>query len=225
MTSPLTDLLNSLLRARAGSAAPGWLDGARLARPGRLEPLHLAWATAPRVLGRGPLEPSDAERAALAGLAPGVGFDRWTLVDAGRALTLLELADQWPGDAFVEAAVACYEQGEAREQQSWLKALPLLPEPERFLACAYDACRTNITPVFEAIACENPFPAAHYSELHFNQLVLRSMFLGVALDRIVGRERRLNPTLTRMAEDFAAERRAAGRPVPGDLALALHTSS
>lgn len=223
MTSPLTDLLNATVLDRAGVAAPAWLAGARQARPGALEPLHLAWATAPRVLGRGPLEPTDVERAALAQVAPGVVFDRWAIVDAGRALTLLELADQWPGDAFVEAAVACYEQGEAREQQSWLKALPLLPEPARFLACAYDACRTNIAPMFEAIACENPFPAAHYSELHFNQLVMRSMFLGVALDRIVGREGRLNPTLTRMAQDFAAERRAAGRPVPADLGLALHT--
>ncbi len=199
------------------------MEGARLARPGQREPLHLAWATAPRLLGRDRLDPSEAERTSLARLAPDVVFDGWALGDVGRALTLLELADPWSDDAFFEAAVACYEQGEAREQQSWLKMLPLLPRPERFLACAYDACRTNVLPVFEAIACENPFPACHFSELHFNQLVLRSMFVGVALDRIVGREGRLNATLTRMAQDFAAERRAAGRPVPPDLARALHT--
>ena len=194
-----------------------------MARPGQLAPLHLAWATAPRVLGRGTLELSDAERTALGGLAPGVVFDRWLIVDAGRALTLLELAEQWPDGAFFAAATACYEQGEAREQQSWLTALPLFPGPARFLSCAYDACRTNVMPVFEAIACENPFPARHCAELHFNQLVLRSMFVGVALNRIVGREGRLNATLTRMAQDFAAERRAAGRPVPADLDLALHS--
>lgn len=225
MTRPLAGLLNSLLVARAGAAAPGWLAGAREARPDHLQPFQVAYATAPRVLGRSRVDLSDVERAALARLAPGVVLDGCAIFDLGRALALLELADQWPDDVFFKAAVACYEQGDAREQQSWLRALPLFPKPERFLACAYDACRTNITPVFEAIACENPFPSAHYSELHFNQLVLRSMFLGVALDRIVGRAGRLNPTLTRMAEDFAAERRAAGRPVPGDLALALHTSS
>lgn len=223
MTRPLADLLHSLLLARAGPAAAIWLDGALTARPGQLQPLHLAFATAPRVLGRGGLTLTEADRGGLARLVPEVTVDRWTVFDAGRALLVLELATRWAPDAFAAAAEACYAEGDAREQESWLKALPLLPQPERFLTCAYDACRTNVIPVFEAIACENPFPARYFSELHFNQLVLRSMFVGVALSRIVGREGRLNPTLTRMAQDFAAERRAAGRPVPADLDLALHT--
>jgi len=32
------------------------------------------------------------------------------------------------GQSFVDTAVACFEQGDAREQQSWLRALPLWPE-------------------------------------------------------------------------------------------------
>ena len=36
----------------------------------------------------------------------------------------------------------------------------LLPGPEQFLPIAVDACRTNILPLFEAIACENPYPDA-----------------------------------------------------------------
>ena len=39
----------------------------------------------------------------------------------------------------------------------------------------------------------------------FNQLVLKAMFTGVALERIVGLSRRVNPELSRMARDYAAE--------------------
>ena len=42
------------------------------------------------------------------------------------------------------------------------------------------------------------------------------------IERIVGLTSRLNPELSRMARDYAAERRAAGRSVPADLPLALH---
>jgi len=43
----------------------------------------------------------------------------------------------------------------------------------------------------------------------------------VRLERIVGLDRRANPELTRMAADYAAERRAARRPVPADIGLAM----
>jgi len=52
-------------------------------------------------------------------------------------------------------------------------------------------------------------------------MVLKAMFNGVPLSRIIGLESRLNSELTRMALDYAAERRAAGRAVPADLSLAL----
>jgi len=38
---------------------------------------------------------------------------------------------------------------------------------------------------------------------------------------VVGLETRLNPELSRMARDYAAERTAAGRTVPADIALAI----
>ena len=75
--------------------------------------------------------------------------------------------------------------------------------------------------VFEAIACENPYPRRHFVELPWNQMVLKAAFSGVALTRIVGLAERRNPELARMAADYAAERRAAGRPVPDDLALVI----
>jgi hypothetical protein len=43
----------------------------------------------------------------------------------------------------------------------------------------------------------------------------------VPVSRILGLERRKTPELRRMAADYASERRAAGRPVPADIHLAM----
>ena len=125
------------------------------------------------------------------------------------------------GEKAASDASACYEQGDASEQQSWLKGAALLPEPERFLWRMIDACRTNIVPNFEAVACENVYPARYFPEANFNQLVLKALFNGIALARIAGLPQRANPELARMAADYAAERRAANRSVPADIALAM----
>ena len=150
----------------------------------------------------------------------GVAFERWTLEDAARAVLLLRRAEA-SAATFSDDAVACYEQGDAREQRSWLRAIGTLPDPKQFLASAVDACRSSILPIFEAIACENPYPSRHFPERNFNQVVLKALFSGVALSRIVGLDGRLNAELTRMASDYADERRAAGRPVPADIGMAM----
>ena len=169
-----------------------------------------------------------AARVGTGGLLPSVHtdarFGHWTVADAARAALLLTIAEQG-GDAaaFVSAAVGCYQRGDATEQRSWLKSTAILPLPERLLPTIIDACRTNILPLFEAVACENPYPAQHFPERNFNQLVLKALFNGVALSRIVGLPGRLNAELTRMAGDYADERRAAGRSVPADIGLAMQT--
>jgi len=188
---------------------------------GELDAVCAAYTNAPKHTGRDLLRLSANEIAAIASTAPGSVFDRWTSDDAGRAVLLLTLAERAGADQFAAAAIECYERGDSREQQSWLKALPLLPGSERFLSVAIDACRTNILPQFESIACENPYPERYFPELNFNQLVLKAMFNSISLARIVGLSGRLNSELSRMTLDYAAERRAAFRSVPADLALAL----
>ena len=80
-----------------------------------------------------------------------------------------------------------------------------------------DAARADSAPLFEAIAFDNPYPSSHFPTLNFDQMVMRALVGGVALDRIVGLGARVTPALVRMANDYAAERRAAGRSVPADL--------
>jgi hypothetical protein len=140
-----------------------------------------------------------------------------TLDELVRIAMLISAAVRLPEDKFQTLLMGCYEQGDFRERRAVLRALPLLPKGERFVPIAVDACRTHIQPVFETVACENPYPAAHFPELNFNQMVLKALFTGVALSRIIGLETRITSELTRMAKDYASERRTAGRSVPEDI--------
>jgi hypothetical protein len=145
----------------------------------------------------------------------------FTLTDWTRLLLVLRALERLgPGEgpAFV---LRTYEAGEIGEQESVLRTLSLLPEPARFTETGVTGSRTNAKRVFEAIACDNPFPAAHFPDLNYNQLVMKAVFIEAAVARIEGLAARRNPELLRMAHDYASERRAASRPVPADVALIL----
>ncbi|MGK3966460.1 EboA domain-containing protein [Sorangium sp. So ce118] len=177
------------------------------------------FTAAVRVLGKAPLGLHSDERDALEAAGIVKTMDGWRLDELGRVTMLALVSRRLPGPELEQLLEVCYQQGDGRERQALLRALPLLDEAERFVSLAVDACRTNELPVFEAIACENPYPAAYFPDLNFNQMVLKAMFMGVALARIVGLARRRSGELARMAEDFASERRAAGRSVPADIGL------
>jgi hypothetical protein len=211
------EALEKHLRERLDQEQVEWLSQAlELAGRGTVDELLRIYTAASRLLGRASWSPGDRPGSSLNVLS------HWGLEDAGRLLFLLTRHDQ-SSDAgqFVADATACYEQGDTREQQSWMRAVALLPDPGQYLPTVVDGCRTNILPLFEAIACDNPYPARHFPERNFNQLVLKALFNNVALARIHGLADRANPELARMAGDYAAERRAAGRSVPGDIALAM----
>ena len=84
-----------------------------------------------------------------------------------------------------------------------------------------EACRSNVRDVFLAIACDNDYPARYFPDAAFNQMVMKALFSNVELACVRNLASRLNPELRRMALDYAAERRAAGRTVPFDIALAM----
>jgi len=212
-------VVRELVERRTEPAAREWLArvcAAAWGAPDRGALLE-AFTAATRRLGRVRLAPTEEETARLAGAGVDWPMGTWGADELGRVALLAAAAVHWP-DAEIEALVEdCYRQGDGAERQAVLRALPLLPGPERFLEIAVDACRSHIQPLFEAIACENPYPARHFPELNFNQMVLKALFTGVALERIIAIDGRVTPELSRMAAGYASERRAAGRSVPPDI--------
>jgi hypothetical protein len=209
LTALLADRVpsSSPWRALAETALGAPLAGGAAARPFDAKAFVRAYASASRHLGRALLEPP-IERPFVVHL------------DELARVVLLERASEALAPAAFAAIVHdTYGHGDSREKAALLRALPLLPEPARFLEIAVDACRVNEKPLFEAIACDNPFPAAHFPELAFNQMVLKALFIGAPLARVAGLDARITPELRRMADGYASERRAAGRPVPADIDL------
>jgi hypothetical protein len=178
-------------------------------------------AGASRRVGKDPLvlDPAETERLRAAGIDWPVAV---RVDELWRVAVLTSAASR---DDFERLVADVYRGGDSDERRAVLRALALFPAPERFAALAADACRTSVLPIFEAIACEKPFPARHLSALHFNQMVLKALFLGVSLARVLGLDGRRTPELTRMARDYAQERRAAGRAVSADLAALAEGSS
>jgi hypothetical protein len=213
--SPIASALRTALAERLDAPARAWLDEAlgRVATaPGA--GLGRSFAAAARALGRAPLGEAAPRLDAGAGLS--TDSSAWTCDRAGRVLLLLAAAAD--GGADTPAAVrACYDTGDVAERAAVLAALAFLPAPASFEPIARDACRTHTQPLFEAVACENPFPARWFDEGAFNQMVLKAVFVGVSLQRIVGLGGRLGADLARMAHDYANERFAAGRPVTPEL--------
>jgi hypothetical protein len=213
----------AVVKAQIPERARRWLASALTATSAPLDRdgFATAFALATRQAGQAlpALAPAEAARLRAAGVTWPIAL--WGLDGVARAALLLRAAAALsPGE--VEALVEqCYFQGDTRERQAVLRTLPLLPDPARFVPLGVEACRTSVQPVFEAIACENPFPAAHFPEASFNQMVLKAIFIDVAARRILGLEGRITPELRRMAADYASERRAAGRSVPEDVAYLM----
>jgi hypothetical protein len=206
--------MEELLSVRAREAG-GWLRASGAADS--VDAFAAVFAGASRHAGRGALALTAEDAARLRAVGLTWPVSRWAVDDLGRATLLLRAADVLAPSPFITLVHKCYRDGDTRERQAVLRALPLLPQRERFLAIAIDAGRAAIPPLFEAIACENPYPSAHFPALNFNQMVLQAIIYGVSLDRVVGLAARVTPELVRVANEYAAERRAAGRRVSADL--------
>jgi len=121
----------------------------------------------------------------------------------------------------VGAIQALYRSGDESEKVAVVRALSAFGPGDALKLIALDAGRTNSVVLFAALAFDNPFPAAHYSEHEFNQLVLKAVFVEVRVQHVFALHDRANPALSRMCEDYVDERTAAGREFPAGLWAAL----
>lgn len=206
--------LHAALAAQAAASAVDWLDTtvAALGTPPDELKLRIACARVQRKFADGPVLPVSP--------AGGNGHgSHWREYDLARLVLVLRALERVDASEGLALFRVLLQTGGSDEQVSLLKMLAWLPEPTGFVELAIDACRTNAVPVFAAIANHNAFPAAHFPEANFNQLVLKAIFVEVPVEHIVGLAQRVNPPLVRMARDFADERIAAGRSVPTGVAF------
>ena len=189
--TPLHDL-HSHVSEHLGDAARTWLDQAldeAAAHPGAHGPISV-WELRLAEAGRrcGP-EHADAVRILI--------------LHAARADT--------------DALTRVYAQGTAAERRAVLHALPHLVSGPEALPLVEDALRTNDTRLLAAAV--GPYAARHLDTHHWRHAVLKCLFTGVPVAEVADLHRRAHADaeLARMLGDYAAERTAAGRPVPEDL--------
>lgn len=191
--------------------------GLRLSEAAARRTVQIRFSQAVRHAPRVPVAPTPAEEAALAqAVAAGFSVAGWSLDQLARATLLAALPDG-DGEALVATVDQLVAAADLHELIAVYQALAVLPRPERWAARAAEGVRSNMRAVFAAVACANPYPAAHLDEDAWNQLVLKCLFVGEPLYRVVGLDQRANPRLTTMLCDYAAERWAAKRPVPPGL--------
>lgn len=216
--------LQELWEAHASDSAREWLAGAAAEVGEGVSDDRFAalLSLASRHAGRGPLGPSDAERAGAAERLPGWDPERWTLLETARVLLVLARndLDEPSAERAIEEAFRYADEGELC---ALYRSLAHLPNPERFAWRAGEGCRSNMLTVFQAVACDTPFPASCFDDIAFQQAVVKGLFVGAPVWRIHGLDGRLNPELARMALDLADERRSAHRDVQHELWLCLGT--
>lgn len=198
-------------------AGPGadWLAQARTEVARDPDSITRAFALAGRRVGRGPRRPE----------VDPAGIVHGTVDDAARAALVVALAGAvGTGPDCAERLVTLYQQGDGAERRGVLRGFDALVElGDTGLAAlvaagtelAADALRTN-DPSLVAAAV-GPFGSRYLDQHTWRHAILKLVFQGVSLDAVHGLEARADAELERMACDFAAERRAAGRPVPADL--------
>ncbi|MXS85801.1 hypothetical protein ABO04_07755 [Nitrosomonas sp. HPC101] len=141
--------------------------------------------------------------------------EKWSLIEAVRILFNLTVIHKT--DNAEDILFQIYQLTELNEQAAFLKGIPLYGKTEFFLNCSREAVRSNIRPLFEAIALFNPFPADNFSENEWNNMILKAISWNYQLQDIYGVATRDNIELAAMLYEYAKEQIGSKRPVSGNL--------
>lgn len=171
-----------------------------------------------RRLGRGLIGGGRTAEPAVSapGRAAVVDLDAWRVCDgAGHHLIAGcgAISEQQIVDLFLH--------GDFEERAIVMRAQGLRPVDGATAALLGEAQRTNTATHFEALVCESNLAARAVGQAgltldDFNRLILKTAFLDLRLARMFEAEDHANVELSRMLQDFATEREAAGRTVWAD---------
>lgn len=211
------DLLEEWLARHADASAHDWYAGVRdKIAEGSTKDLYLALGLAPRKLGKAPLALTAEDRERAEAVRPGWDPSDWTVEQAARIALVLAVAERDP-DGFPDLLETLMATADVGEQVAFYRGLPLYPRQADLVGRASEGARSNMQALFEAVAHRNPYPVERFSELAWNHMVLKALFVGSALHPIQHLDARANPEQARMLCDFAEERWSAGRDVSPEI--------
>ena len=147
-------------------------------------------------------------------------LNHWTVTDATRIILLAEVFsfNFFSAD---ELFRLCYRYSDGGERASLLKGLPLLELRDQSINFLIDVARTNSLEIFSALVYKNPWVVVKFPVSAYNQIVLKSLFMGVNIIYLEGLRAARNSELGRMTADYVQERLDAGRVIPESSWLAV----
>ncbi len=202
-------IIDTILNQQLTQPENDWLNQKSV---GSALDIMTAFVSVPRFLSRHIVSPSPEDALELTEAYPGLSIHNWDTIRLSR-VWLLTCLDDTREEDYVRHIETLFDTAEMNELVALYSALPLLAYPSQWLFKATEAVRSNVGDVFDSLVIHNPYPAQHFSELAWNQLVLKTIFNDKPIHGIVGLEERANAKLALMLSDFAHERWAAGRSV------------
>ncbi len=209
-------ILQQWLDARLPADGRAWLaEAARKIAAGGDTELYRSVSFVTRKIGKADLALSPAEMAQAGVARAEWDPSDWSLDQAARVYLLLVSGSD--GAKFLRRLDQLCDTADIGELVAFYRGLPLYPDQSRYVLRAAEGVRTSMKAVFEAVAHRNPYPAEQFAEPAWNQMVLKTLFIGTTLYPVVGLDQRANAELARMLCDYAHERWSAGRPVSPEL--------
>lgn len=197
-----SSLLLDKILSQASSKEISWIE---TKATGSLQSLQTAFVATPRFISKDIVQSPNSIH--------GVSFNNWTLDRLVRVYLLTKL-DSSNKDLYINTIDRLFDTAENNEAVALISALPFLQYPDQWMLRATNAVRSNIGPVFDAIAFQNQFPKNHFSDQAWNQLVLKCIFNDKPIHKIDGLADKSNQELANSISYLAHERWAAGRSIP-----------
>jgi hypothetical protein len=214
----LKQLFRSLIEQNTDRTTLAWLDEkAGLANdPEAFAKFKIAFSMVSRKVDKRQLKVDQPTEDEIRSLIPGFTISGWTLLRLCRAWLVMQVkADD--RELYIARVEDLFRDADMNELATLYASLPLLAYAEHWEGRCAEGVRSNIGYVLDAVMMDNPYPWQHLSEEAWNQLVLKAFFTDKDISRIIGLQARLNANLVKALNDYAAERKAAGREVNPEL--------
>ena len=217
LTAGFLTLADTWISRASDERGIAWFRGAvdEVSRASSDRALGVAIGLAPRRIGKTGLALGADDLARAAALRNGLDPGGWRVDQLARIA--LMVASYRDDASFAERLDRFCQTAEINELIALCLGFAIYPATAPIEPRAREAIRSGMKPVFEAVAHRNPYPCEVFAEGDWNQMVVKAVFIESPLWPIQGLDRRGNPRLARMLVALATERRAAGRPISGEV--------